>query len=489
MYGLLTPDVPLGPFEGASITVYSTQGKQAKLHATSTCSYLRSARVTPREMPLDASVIGRMCPQCGAYGSWARPGTGLAIFLDMVTGLGLLYELGCFRDADEDACSDDEVQQAASALHRPPWACAGEDVAQEDEDDAWEELQEARRVRETVFDEWRRAQASMHRVQQQLERFPWLRPWAGAAVELKAGRLRTLQAQAGRLVVRDALLAAAAAAAVAEPDLPAEEPAFAPLGAPAEVKKQLMSLWRQWRSAVEDSWDNPRKQDYLVYRLADMMGRRRKGRDHMLDRARALLAEWEVAARPAAGERHRERVLVASFPRDKVTEHASRGSFLDQLSEWELGVLAAYTIDTVWQPQPVITVQVPEPVAARLLTREDGLCFAEAETAVGGAGAAETTAERSPEAALPLGPGVFDDTPVSSRRLVTGEHLRALRATMRDAEQLYIVFSVDAGLEVVALSLLEERCASGCHHRWCQRSACRSFRNLAVRPRPGGARG
>ena len=297
--------------------------------------------------------------------------------------------------------------------------------------------------------------------------------WAGAAVELKAGRLRTLSSSR-RLVARDALLAAAAAAAVTEPDLPAEEPAFAPLGAPAEVKKQLMSLWRQWRSAVEDSWDNPRKQDYLVYRLADMMGRRRKGRDHMLDRARALLAEWEVAARPAAGERHRERVLVASFPRDKVTEHASRGSFLDQLSEWELGVLAAYTIDTVWQPQPVITVQVPEPVAARLLTREDGLCFAEAETAVGGAGAAETTAERSPEAALPLGPGVFDDTPVSSRRLVTGEHLRALRATMRDAEQLYIVFSVDAGLEVVALSLLEQRCASGCHHRRCQRSACRS---------------
>ena len=56
---------------------------------------------------------------------------------------------------------------------------------------------------------------------------------------------------------------------------------------------------------------------------------------------------------------------------------------------------------------------------------------------------------------------MFDDTPVHSRRLVTGEHLRALRAAMRDAEQLYVVFSVDGGLEVVALSVLEERCAAG----------------------------
>jgi hypothetical protein len=44
MYGQLTSDVPLGPFEGTTITVWSCQGKQAKLHATPSCSYLRSAR-------------------------------------------------------------------------------------------------------------------------------------------------------------------------------------------------------------------------------------------------------------------------------------------------------------------------------------------------------------------------------------------------------------------------------------------------------------
>ncbi|MFI1740186.1 hypothetical protein [Streptomyces sioyaensis] len=166
IYGLLTPDVPLGPFEGSPITVWSTQGKQAKLHASSSCSYLRSARATEREVHLDASVVARMCPQCGASSSWARPGTGLAVFLDTLTGLGLLYELDNFRDADEDASSDEEVRQAAALLHRqapevPTDAAAQGEAEDDDEDTTWEELQEARRVREAVFREWRGALASI----------------------------------------------------------------------------------------------------------------------------------------------------------------------------------------------------------------------------------------------------------------------------------------------------------------------------------------
>ncbi|MEJ8653773.1 hypothetical protein WKI65_38425 [Streptomyces sp. MS1.AVA.3] len=124
IYGLLAPDVPLGPFEGSPITVWSAQGKQAKLHASSSCSYLRSARATEREVYLGASVVARMCPQCGAYSSWARPGTGLAVFLDTLTGLGLLYELDSFRDADEDAFGDEEVpgrQQPCFAGLRPTY--------------------------------------------------------------------------------------------------------------------------------------------------------------------------------------------------------------------------------------------------------------------------------------------------------------------------------------------------------------------------------
>ncbi|MFE9662868.1 hypothetical protein [Streptomyces sp. NPDC005955] len=458
IYGLLTPDVPLGPFEGSPITVWSAQGKQAKLHASSSCSYLRSARATKREVHLDASVVARMCPQCGAYSSWARPGTGLAVFLDTLTGLGLLHELDSFRDADEDASSDEEVRQAAALLHWPapgvPTDTAAQAEAEDDDDTAWEELQQARRVREAVFREWRDALASMHRAHQQLELFPWLRSWAKAALQVKADRLRAVQVQAQLLVTEDALLAAAAAAAMQEPDVPADDAGFALLGAPAEARKKLLSLWRRWQRTVEDSWDPPREQAYLVHHLADGTSSRRKGRDQMLERARAVLTEWETRARLAAERTYDEQVLVARLPHDAVTERDSRRSLLDRLDEWELGVLAVYTVDTVWQPHSVITVRVPEPVAARLLKQHHGLSYTKREAA-GMEPASDAVAEPS------FGPGVFDDTPVRSRRPVTLAHLRALRAAMRNAEQLYVVFSADAGLEVVALSVLEQRCAAG----------------------------
>ncbi|MFE7541070.1 hypothetical protein [Streptomyces platensis] len=464
IYGLLTPDVPLGPFEGSPITVWSAQGKQAKLHTSSSCSYLRSARATEREVYLDASVVAQMCPQCGAYSSWARPGTGLAVFLDTLTGLGLLYELDSFRDADEDACGDEEVRQAASLLHRPapavPTDTAAQDEAEDDEDAAWEELQESRRVREAVFREWRGALASMHRAHQQLELFPWLRSWAEAALQMKADRLRAVQVQARLLVTEDTLLAAAAAAAMQEPDVPADDAAFALLGCPAEARKKLLSLWRRWQRTVEDSWDPPREQAYLVHHLADGMSSRRKGRDQMLERARAVMAGWESRVRLASARTYDEQVLVACLPHNAATERDSRRSLLDRLDEWELGVLAVYTVDTDWQPQSVITMRVPEPVAARLLTQQHGLSYTEREAA-GMEPAPDAVSAPSPLAEPSFGPGVFDDTPVRSRRPVTLAHLRALRAAMRDAEQLYVVFSADAGLEVVALSVLEQRCAAG----------------------------
>ncbi|MFI1740187.1 hypothetical protein [Streptomyces sioyaensis] len=110
-------------------------------------------------------------------------------------------------------------------------------------------------------------------------------------LQMKADRLRAVQVQARLLVTEDALLAAAAAAAMQEPDVPADDAAFAPLGAPAEARKKLLSLWRRWQRTVEDSWDPPREQAYLVHHLADGMSSRRKGRDQMVERARAVLAE------------------------------------------------------------------------------------------------------------------------------------------------------------------------------------------------------
>ncbi|MFF8531664.1 hypothetical protein ACN6K9_002539 [Streptomyces sp. SAS_267] len=384
----------------------------------------------------------------------------MAIFLDSLTGLGLLYELDSYRDADEDTPSDEEVRRAAGLLHRP-WLDGPESLAVHDEEEAWEELQGARRVRQRVFGEWCGALASMHRTHQHLELFPWLRPWAEAAIQLKADRLRTLQAQTRLLVTEDALLTAAAAAAQQEPHVPVNEPVFAPLGAPAQANKQMRSLWQRWQRAVGSSWDHPREQTYLVHHLADGMGSRRKGRDQLLEHARAMLTEWETAARSAAAGQHNARILVTHLPRDPAAEHDALKSLLSQLDEWELGVLASYTVDTAWHPQSVITVQVPEPVAARLLAQRHGLSYSEPKATGTEPTTAEPPADHRPRGESPFGPGVFDDTPVHSRRLVSHEHLRMLRAVARDAEQLYVVLSLEAGLEIVALSVLEQRCTAG----------------------------
>ncbi|MEV3970199.1 hypothetical protein AB0K68_18935 [Streptomyces sp. NPDC050698] len=464
-YGLLTPDVPLGPFEGVAVTVWSARGKQSKLHTKSSCSYLRSARVTEQEVRLDATTVGRLCPQCTAYGSWARPGSALAIFMNAVTGLGLLYELGRCHEVDEDSYSDEEVGQAASVLFRTASgseenapADGEEEVEDEAEGQRWEELQEARHVRGAVFTEWLDALTSLTRVYQVLDLFPWLRSWAEAGVQRKADHLEALRAQAARLVAQDSLVLAAAVSAMEEPGVPADDPVFAPLGTPAEAAAKLKSLWRRWHSKAEDSWDYPREQEYLVHELASGMSGRRKGCQPMLERARVLLSTWEEAARSIMAGQGGERVLVGRVPGAALAERGSRGALTDRLSEWEQGVLASFTVAVDWGARLAVTVRVPEPVAACLLSRQSVFDY---EVLDQDTSTCVAMPEPSPGADEGLLPGVFDDTPVHGRRLVTAEHLRALRSTMPDAEQLYAVVGVGTGVEVVALSVLEQRCAAG----------------------------
>ncbi|MFD7501837.1 hypothetical protein [Streptomyces sp. NPDC059850] len=276
----------------------------------------------------------------------------------------------------------------------------------------------------------------------------------------KADRLEALRAQAGQLVAPDSLVLAAAVSAMEEPDVPADDPAFAPLGTPTEAAAKLTSLWQRWRSTVENNWDHPGEHEYLVHHLASGMSRRRKGYDEMLQRARVLLSAWEEEARAVMAGGGDEHVLVARVPAGALAERDGRESFFDRLSEWERGVLASYMVAVDWGQlaQLAITVRVPGAVAACLLSPQCELSYSapahEASQAVAGT-------EPFPVASEGLRPGVFDDTPVHGRRLLTVEHLRALRSTMRGAEQLYAVLGVDTGMEVVSLSVLEQRCATG----------------------------
>ncbi|MEU2955936.1 hypothetical protein [Streptomyces xanthochromogenes] len=454
-YGSLTPEVPLGPFEASLIRVWSAPGKAAKLHATEHCSRVRAGRVTSSELPLRA-VVERMCPQCARYGPWGRPGTGVGLFLGALTGLGLLHELGSYGEANEDTFTDDEVKQASVLLLQSP-PDDGEDGsdADEEEEDCWRVRREAQQVRDSVVGQWRSAAASLHRSYRLLALFPWLKPWANAGMRLKADHVALLQQQARQLLSREALVAAAGVTAMSTPELPAEEPVFAVLGTPTAVAEQLISLWRRWSRQAADSWEHPREHDHLAYDLVHGMSSRRKGREAALERAQELVAAWTLALRVGTAGEQDERMLLVRLPEQGLDDLLGRDeAFFGRLSEWELGVLACWATDADWEGLTV-TLRVPEAVAARLQSQPSALSPLTPDQA----GTARDAAPQEPVETM--GPGVFDDTPVSERRVVTTGDLRALRTISREVDQLYLVLSVEAGPEVLPLAVLEARVARG----------------------------
>ncbi|BBJ47370.1 hypothetical protein SSPO_100880 [Streptomyces antimycoticus] len=323
--------------------------------------------------------------------------------LDTLTGLGLLYELDSFRDPDEDRLRDEEVRHAAAVLYKSvadnPAVPAEQDVA-EDEDDTWESGKRPSVYASRCCGSGRRAGEHAPHAPA-AGAVPLAAAWAGRLSKRRPGICASCRSRpaAGR---RKALLAATAAAAMTEPDVPRRASLRA--AGPRRARRQLLSLWRRWRSAVEDSWDDPRQQTYVVHHLTDTMGSRRKGRDQMLERARAVLAGWEADVRAAAGEKHGERIVVARLPRD-AAERGSGRSLVDRLGEWELGVLASYTVDAVWEPQSVITVRVPEPVAVRLLTQHHTLSYSEPETAGAEQPTAQSPSNPRPSTGSGVGPG------------------------------------------------------------------------------------
>ncbi|MGV9394141.1 hypothetical protein ACWDQL_34205 [Streptomyces olivaceus] len=379
----------------------------------------------------------------------------MGIFLEALTGLGLLYELDAYAGEDEDEYGDLEVAQAASVLGTGAVVGSGSGQQSEDEEGG-EAVREARSVREAVFSSWLGALTSLDRVHQALVLFPWLVQWASERVELKTRRCEELRCQAAQLVDAQALVVAAGVSVMERPAFVSGDPALAALGSAGAVESALGRLWERWRGAVERGWEHPREYGYMCHYLADAIGRRRKGRDELVGRGGRLLEQWGGAGEVVASGARGERVLVTRVLPEGWSQRRERGSFFDRLSEWEQGVLAAFAVSAGWEAgQLVVRLQAPEVVAVRLLSgrRGAGLSYDEDDGA-----AARMVKPRSGEGVVP---GVFDDTPVSGRRLVTAQHLRALRSTVRDAEQLYLVAGLDKGVEVVSLSVLEKRCAAG----------------------------
>ncbi|MFH8624506.1 hypothetical protein ACH4A8_21900 [Streptomyces vietnamensis] len=450
----LIADVPLGPFQGHAIPVYSARGKSSKLHARRTCTRLRADGVVMSEVPLNAGTVGRMCSSCAQHGGWGRPDSGVGLFLRALGGVGLLYQLHQYTEADPDyAVDQEEVERAAEVLRAEP-------VAEEDEehdDGDWEVRDDARRLRESVVSAWRGAARSLHLAQVTVASFPWLAEWARPKTALKEQFLETLRGQAALFVTPAGLLAAAAAASMDEPDLPSGDSAFAAIGDSTEVARRLRAMWSGWQSKARGSWDLPRDA-LLTYGAVHGIRQNRKGYVEARAAVGRLLASWEDEARRIADAAGTGAPVVLTVCLPEIQEDETYRSpgretgLLADLDDWTIGVLLTHLTSADWGHRR-LTVCVPQLIADRLLSRSSLLHCEPASTT---SKAVTVTAEASQ-----LGPGVFDDTTVHRRRPLTTDHLRLLRSAGTAEDELYIVFSTDGGTEVLPFPELERRAARG----------------------------
>ncbi|MFF2954921.1 hypothetical protein ACFVVU_26680 [Kitasatospora sp. NPDC057965] len=448
---VLTADVPLGPFDGHLVPVFAAKGKASKLHAHLRCPRLRADGAVAFEAPLNAVTIARMCSVCAYQGDWARPDSGVGLFLRALGGYrGLLSQLQEYTEADpDDEVTQEEAEGAAEVLRAEP-------VSEEDEtyDENRDAHDDAEHLRGQVLSRWRDAADSLHLAESVVAKFPWLTDWAQPKAALKEEYLQTLRERAGLFVDAAALVEAAAAMSLEIPELPTNDEAFSAIGDRREVASRLRSMWSRWQGAAADAWGLPG--DRLVtHQAIGGVNSRRKGYSEARRAADRLLVSWEEEARRVAGASDPGVTVTLTAhlqePRDEdpYSQQRERG-LLGSLDNWTIGVLLTYLTSADWGRRR-LTFRAPQLIVEQLLART-ALVRCEPEPP----GAPTAAGEASP-----LGPGVFDDAPVHQRRPLTAEHLRLLSTAPGAEDQLYTVFSTDAGMEVVPFKELERRAARG----------------------------
>ncbi|MFJ3435365.1 hypothetical protein ACIPMU_17605 [Streptomyces cyaneofuscatus] len=448
----LTADVPLGPFEGTLVTVRSAKGRNAKLHGSMRCSQLRTRDVVVTQVPLNASVVGRMCVRCAESGSWGRPTTGLGIFLRALCGVGLLYELQSHVAPDEDDAPDEEVRAAAQLLLSPS--------ADADEVDEEGEAREAAEwLREAVFSNWRAAAKSLHLAATVAADFPWLEGWAEPKFAAKRQRLEALRAQAALFVDPEGLALAAAVAGMSEPEMPVGGETFTALGNGREVDQKLRALWHSWQSAAQADWEGPEARSHISYGPVSGIRSNRTGYDRAREGAQELVDSWEEQARAAAESAASgpEQLLTLRLPPVRAESVYRRdGGFVDELDEWTIGALVTCFLEANWADRTV-TLRVPAPLAARLAADGDLVDVGDSAAEYG-----NSSSVTGPSSELrALQPGIFDDGPVFDRLPVAQDHLRVLRSALPHSDEFHVVFSPDGGVEVLLVTAIEKRLADG----------------------------
>ncbi len=457
----LTADMPLGPFDGMLIQVHAGKGKNSRLHASDACSVLRTSDVRHFMIRLDAGAMSRMCRSCTEWGHWGRPGTALSVFLNALSGLSYQLDRYTPDDLAEDL-RDRDVMKAAGLLASGDWP------GDEDGEEVWRDYKEARFLRdELLLPFWRGAADSLHAALGTVGRYPWLEDWAQSRLALKAAYAEQLQRQLGELIDPQALLDAAAAYFLTNPELPVNRPGFAAFGDAGRIRAVLQQAWRQWQEDTADSWLPLNSHSWRVHAILDSaLGKRRKGREEAQQAISDLYQEWAHAARRAVDDAQEPSMLIAvSVPeadrREEVPGREEIG-FDRLLTLWQLGVIAVHTVAADWGRR-VMLLRVPGLVGRRLLEETSDLqCIEVTDTTGTGAEPAQLLAawvrENLPSREGALLPGVLDDVPVYERRAVSSDDVEVLCAEQDTASQPYLVFSTSHGIEVLQPSTLATRC-------------------------------
>jgi hypothetical protein len=465
----LTPDIPLGPFEGMLILAYAAT-RAGRLHARPDCSRLRADQVSELRVPLCVASIKRMCAECARWGRWAPPSSTLGMYLEAVSVYGLAYQLDSYAGPDPyDSVAVEEIESAAALLRRgeyPPGD--GADDADEDSgNDEWDAFEAARVLRDSqIVPQWCSAVESLMDAAGKVVRYPWLGPWAGKRLDLKSQYAETRRRQAALLLKAGALAGASGAHRMPVPELPVDDPAFAVLGSSRDAAMALRMLWREWQHQVSHGWLDPHEYDHLTYKLDERTGNKRKGREELHQRAHLLLDNWADAAAAAGNEHSAARFITATIGPAARNRDGSHQPLAALLTKWELGVLIMFTVAADWATRTFL-LKVPLTVAERMLAEHSILSCASCASDGNDEAAykdllvtARQTrlAEASHSAFVP---GVLDDTPISQRGAVTLNEVRALREALDECRQVFVVCSVTGGVEILPLATVEERCKSG----------------------------
>ncbi|MFC4563821.1 Shedu anti-phage system protein SduA domain-containing protein [Nocardiopsis mangrovi] len=329
----------------------------------------------------------------------------------------------------------------------------------EEESDEEEDLEDTDYVDEDYSERdmtkriWLWSVIELHEHLKSLAPFPWLAPWAQAALQEEAEQSEALRREYAASFNPIHLLEAAAATLMESRDLPLSLPGATVAWSTEALRDALERLKDRWTRRIASCPEGV-SEDVVADLVHHILP---KGESTESAQAMLELAEsWAQKTRNA----------VEHFPvsGDRWVLLQLRDFKVISWNNWWAAVIAHYTMAADWR-HPAVLMRVPEPISHRL-EEESGqydVVYTEKEASTDADPAAllAETLNFPGRDVAPLLPGVLDDGPVHQRRMLTEQDTIGLQNSTPSAHQPYLVFSATHGVEVLFPPALQERCQNG----------------------------